>query len=53
MLESHVKSRSTCCRLRANAAGPHIDAFVQSLLTEGYSPGTLEQTCHFLAVLTD
>lgn len=53
MLEDHVKSRSTCRRLRASAAGPHIDAFVQSLLTEGYSPVTLAQTCYFLAVLTD
>ena len=53
MLEDHVKSRSTCRRLRASAAGPHVDAFVQSLLTEGYSPVTLEQTCHFLVVLSD
>jgi integrase len=53
MLEDHVKSPSTCRRLRASAAGPHVDAFVQSLLTEGYSPVTLGQTCRFLAVLTD
>jgi len=53
MLEDHVKSRSACRRLRAGAAARHIDAFVQSLVTEGYSPVTMEQTCYFLAVLTD
>ena len=52
MLEDHVKSRCTCLRLRASAVGAHVDAFVESLLTEGYSPTTLEQTCRFLAILT-
>src|SRR6266516_6056484 len=53
MLEDHVKSRPACRRLRAGPAEAHVDAFVRSLLTEGYSPATVDQTCHFLAVLTD
>ncbi len=52
VLEDHVKSRSSRRRLRAGAAGPYVDAFVESLFAECYSPTTVEQTCHFLALLT-
>jgi hypothetical protein len=55
MLEDHLKllSRSTYRRLREGPAGVHVEAFVESLLAEGYSPITVSQTCYFLAALTD
>ena len=55
MLEDHLKllSRSTCRRLHESPAGVHVEAFVESLLAEGYSPITVSQTCYFLAALTD
>lgn len=53
MLEDHVKSRSTCRRLRAGSAGAHIDEFVESLVAKGYSSVTLDQICFFLDLLIE
>lgn len=53
MLEDHIKSRATCRRLRAGPARVHVDAFVESLVADGYSSITLEQISFFLADLLD
>jgi integrase/recombinase XerD len=53
MLEDRITSRSTCRRLRAGPARVHVDAFVESLVVEGYSSVTLEQICFFLGILLD
>jgi integrase/recombinase XerD len=53
MLEAHVKSSSVCRRLREGPAGPHIDEFVQWLLSQGYSSISVGQRCQFLVSFTD
>jgi site-specific recombinase XerD len=53
MLEAHVKSSSVCRRLRDGVVGPHLDAFVQSLLSQGYSSIAIGQKCQFLVAFTD
>ena len=53
MLEAHVKSPSTCRRLREGPAGPHIDAFIESLLLQGYSPTAVGERCQCLVTFTD
>jgi site-specific recombinase XerD len=53
MLEAHVKSPSICRRLREGPAGPHVDAFVESLLLQGYSPLAVRERCQFLVTFTD
>jgi site-specific recombinase XerD len=53
MLEDHVKSPSTCRRLREGPAGPHIDAFVESLVLQGYSPIAVTEKCQFLISFMD
>jgi hypothetical protein len=53
MLESHVESSSVCRRLREGPAGPHVDAFVQWLLLQGYSSIAVDQKCQFLVRFTD
>jgi integrase/recombinase XerD len=52
-LEDYIASRSTCRRLRAGPARAHVDAFVESLVAEGYSSVTLDQICFFLGLLLD
>ena len=53
MLEAHVASPSVRRRLREGPAGPYVDAFVGSLLLQGYSPIAVSQKCMFLATFTD
>lgn len=53
MLEAHLKSSSVCRRLREGPAGPHVDAFVQWLVSQGYSSIAVGQKCQFLVGFTD
>jgi integrase/recombinase XerD len=53
MLEAHVKSPALCRRLREGPAGPHVDAFVQWLLSHGYSSIAVGQKCQFLVGFMD
>jgi integrase/recombinase XerD len=53
MLEDLVESASICRRLRECPAGAHAEAFVRSLLSQGYSRIAVGQMCKFLAAFTD
>lgn len=53
MLEAHVKSPSICRRLREGSAGSHIDAFIDSLRLQGFSPTAIGERCRFLVSFTD
>jgi integrase/recombinase XerD len=53
MLEAHIKSPSICRRLREGPAGSHIDAFIESLLLQGFSGTAVGERCRFLVAFTD
>ena len=53
MLEEHLKSPTTCRRLRNGPAAPYVGAFADWMYDKGYRPGAIFSLCRYLAAWTD